>query len=128
MKPDEYLVEKILDALRKAPDSPYREGWRLVSADLDKDGGVMAELANGDERVRYVINVMEVIQLRDIPEEWMREEIIAFYKAHGDEPWYPSDVAHKLRLDFLRTFVITQDLTEEGLLLLVDEDQTWEDC
>ncbi len=55
---------------------------------------------------------VEVVELRDIPKEWARKEIIDFIK--GKERVWADEIADALRLDLTFVNDILKELWEEG--------------
>ncbi|MDI6639715.1 MAG: ribbon-helix-helix protein, CopG family [Methanocellales archaeon] len=60
---------------------------------------------------------MEIVQVRDIPKEEARKEILEYIK--GKDRVYASDMAAELRLDLSLTFEIIDELFKEDALEVV---------
>lgn len=55
-------------------------------------------------------------EVRDVSDAQAADEIVAFYDAHKGENMYPDDVAEALKLDFLQTVRLCEQLVQEGRL------------
>ena len=133
------LIHWIAKALNRAtkhvssvrnPDTHVWENWILDDIKVERTGAdvvhIEVELRSASSlnasglprpvnRKTYSIELVEHVELRDVPRDQMKTEILLYYNTHP-VGMYPSDVATALRLDSLTTFEITQELAEEGKL------------
>jgi len=56
----------------------------------------------------------QVIELREIPDEKAREEVIEMFRKSGHKPLYYSDISEKLRLPLDQVLRICDQLEQEG--------------
>jgi len=55
-----------------------------------------------------------ILELRNIPDEKAKEEILDYFKSH--ETVYPSDICTNLHLDMEQVLGVLDELKEEGVV------------
>lgn len=58
----------------------------------------------------------EAIQVREIPDQEAREEILRLFREAGTEPLYYSDISERLRLPVEQVVEICSRLEQEGVI------------
>ena len=71
------------------------------------------------EAVRDKLHNVEIITLRDVTPEEARKEVLEYIDRH--DRFYPSDIAHDLRLDYRFVTQIVERLIEEKEVEVAEE-------
>jgi len=88
--------------------------WKEISKIVEVSGAYANEAEFVRDAVREKLHQFTISEVRDIPEEELKQLIVEYIKKHGKA--YPSDIAADLKIPYFMVIDSINKLVDKGLL------------
>jgi len=93
--------------------------WMQIRKLVQATGSYTSEAEFVREAVREKLRALSIVELKDMPEERVREAVLNYIRQKGRA--YPSDITGELGIPYFSVAEAVEKLVQEGLLVPAEE-------